>query len=78
MAANDVVMRRAERGGVGILQPSHGLDALHAAMTYLTQPFTTCNVVAAVPFKWAVFFKVGGLYKPVCGWCIVPAPDIHS
>ncbi|GAB4814935.1 hypothetical protein N2152v2_001981 [Parachlorella kessleri] len=57
MAANDVVMRRAERGGVGILQPSRGLDALHAAMTYLTQPFTTCNVVAAVPFKWAVFFK---------------------
>nr|BAU61515.1 actin related protein2 [Parachlorella kessleri] len=57
MAANDVVLRRAARIGVGILQPSLGLDALHAAMTYLTQPFTTCNVVAAVPFNWAVFLK---------------------
>ncbi|GAB4814934.1 hypothetical protein N2152v2_001980 [Parachlorella kessleri] len=63
MAANDVVMRRAERSGVGILQPSFGLDALHAALTYLTQPFSTCNVVAAVPFNWAVFLK--GLHGKV-------------
>ena len=58
MAANDVVMRRAERSGIGVLQPSLGLDAL-AAMAGIMQPFTASSLVAAVPFNWAVFLKVG-------------------
>ena len=73
MAANDVVLRRAERSGVGILQPSLGLDALDAAMTHLMQPFTTCKLVAAVPFNWAVFIKVGGLLRAAYEWCMVSA-----
>ena len=58
MAANDVVMQRAQRSGVGLLQPALGLDALRAVMTGIMQPFAGSALVAVAPFEWGVLLKV--------------------
>ena len=58
MAANELVLRRNERSGIGVLQPLVGLDALQAAVSGLRQPLAPPEIVIAAPFNWTVFLKV--------------------
>lgn len=58
MAANDKVMQRARRSGVGVLQPYLGLDGLRTVMATGLQPHVTSSLVAVVPFDWTVLLKV--------------------
>ena len=58
MAANDLVTRRALRSGVGIVQPSAGLDALASVMAGSTRPHLRTSVLTVVPFDWGLLLKV--------------------
>lgn len=52
MANDPVVIQRAKRTGLGLLQPEQGLDGLHAMVLGVLRP-----VVAAVPVTWNVLLK---------------------
>ena len=58
MAANDLVMQRVRRTGVGVLQPGQGLDALCGMTASLATGGALTTTLAAVPFDWPVLHKV--------------------
>ena len=53
------------------MQPSLGLKMLDSTINNIMQPFTMYKLVAAVPFNWGVFLKVGGFHGLACRKCMV-------
>lgn len=58
MAANSTVMQRVQRSGLGVLQPSIGLDALDTLLSRVSHPYFNIESLAVVPFHWGRMLKV--------------------
>jgi acyl transferase domain-containing protein/NADPH:quinone reductase-like Zn-dependent oxidoreductase/acyl carrier protein/NAD(P)-dependent dehydrogenase (short-subunit alcohol dehydrogenase family) len=58
MATDPVVVQRAKRSGLGLLDPHHGLDGLNSILLSATSTSNVIRpVVAAVPVTWSTLLK---------------------
>ena len=65
MAADEAIMARVKRTGLGLLTPATGLSALAAVLTHITSPATHHSLLAAVPVVWPTLLKPRpGLHIP--------------
>lgn len=56
MATDPIVVQRAKRSGLGLLDPQHGLDGL-GSILFLANCSSVQPVVAAVPVTWSTLLK---------------------
>jgi short-subunit dehydrogenase len=63
MAADEAIVQRAKRTGLGLLQPSSGFDALAIIMRTVGSLFN--GMMAAVPVDWHTLLKVRLWHPPI-------------
>ena len=57
MAADEAIVQRAKRTGMGLIEPLSGLACLHTIMSAVAEPFAAATLVSAVPADWSVLLR---------------------